>query len=165
MALKGVKVLEFSGLAPVPFCGKILKDLGARVIRIDKTSTTSYISDSLSHGKESIAINLKDKQGVEIIKKLAQNTDVRIEPFRKGVMERLGLGPSDIFSLNPKIVYARLTGYGQNGELSQKAGHDINYISYSGVLSTIGREHEKPYAPINILADFAGGGLMCALAM
>ena len=88
-----------------------------------------------------------------------------IEPFRKGVMERLGLGPSVVFEKNPQLIYARLTGYGQQGELSEKAGHDINYIGYSGVLSVLGRKGEKPYAPINLIADFAGGGLMCALAI
>ncbi|CAF0707670.1 unnamed protein product [Brachionus calyciflorus] len=164
MALKGIKVLEFAGLAPGPFCGKILKDLGARVIRIDRTGASEDV-DRLSHGKESIAINLKSPKGIEIIKKLSKNADVLIEPFRKGVMERLGLGPSQIFQENPRIIYARLTGYGQFGELSKKAGHDINYISYSGVLSTLGRANEKPYAPINLIADFAGGGLMCALSI
>jgi alpha-methylacyl-CoA racemase len=121
--------------------------------------------DRLSHGKESISIDLKKQEGIEIVKNLAKSADVLIEPFRKGVMERLGLGPSVIFAKNPKIIYARLTGYGQTGELSEKAGHDINYISYAGVLSTFGRKNDKPYAPVNIVADFAGGGLMCALAI
>ncbi len=121
--------------------------------------------DRLSHGKESISLDLKNKQGIEIVKNLAKSADVLIEPFRKGVMERLGLGPSVMFAQNPRLIYARLTGYGQHGELSEKAGHDINYISYSGVLSCFGRKNEKPYAPINLVADFAGGGLMCALAI
>lgn len=110
-------------------------------------------------------MNLRNEKGVEIAKKLAQNADVLIEPFRKGVMERLGLGPSVLLSSNPKLIYARLTGYGQFGELSQRAGHDINYLGYSGVLSCLGRRSEKPHVPINLLADFAGGGLMCALAI
>jgi len=110
-------------------------------------------------------LNLKNKEGVQIAKKLASNADILIEPFRKGVMERLGLGPNELLSSNPKLIYARLTGYGQYGELSARAGHDINYISYAGVLSTMGRAHDKPYAPINLVADFAGGGLMCAMAI
>jgi alpha-methylacyl-CoA racemase len=134
MSLKGIRVIEFAGLAPGPFCGKVLRDLGARVIRIDRVGTPIDL-DRLSHGKESICINLKNKQGVEIVKRLALKADVLIEPFRKGVMEKLGLGPKDIFSINKNIIYARLTGYGQYGELSEKAGHDINYISYSGNLS------------------------------
>lgn len=157
-------MIEFAGLAPAPFCGKVLRDLGARVIRIDKFGT-QFVPDRLSHDKESISINLKHAKGREIVKRLATNADVLIEPFRKGVMERLGLGPDTISGINPRLIYARLTGYGQHGELSDKAGHDINYISYAGVLSTLGRRKEKPYAPVNLVADFAGGGLMCALAI
>lgn len=164
MSLKGVRVLEFAGLAPVPMAGKILKDMGAQVIRIDKAGTTISM-DRLAYGKKSIAINLKQTEGIEIVKKLAKQSDVLIEPFRKGVMERLGLGPNIIHKLNPNIIYTRLTGYGQYGELAEKAGHDINYLSYSGVLSSLGRKNEKPHAPINIIADFAGGGLMCALSV
>lgn len=131
MALRGIKVVEFAGLAPAPFCGKILKDLGARVIRVDKLGTQMDV-DRLSHDKESISVNLKTQKGIEIVKKLANAADVLIEPFRKGVMERLGLGPDTIMATNPRIIYARLTGYGQFGELSEKAGHDINYIGYAG---------------------------------
>jgi alpha-methylacyl-CoA racemase len=121
--------------------------------------------DRLSHDKQSLCINLKNQKGVEIIKKLAKTSDVLIEPFRKGVMERLGLGPEIISKINPNLIYARLTGYGQFGSLSEKAGHDINYIGYSGVLSSLGRMNEKPHAPVNLLADFAGGSVLCALAI
>jgi len=150
-------------LAPAPFCGKILRDLGAFVIKIDKFNDP--VPDTLSRGKQSIAINTKTKEGIEIVKRLTKDSDVLIEPFRKGIMEKMGLGPNVLCEVNPRLIYARLTGYGQFGDLAQKAGHDINYLAYSGVLSMLGRENEKPHAPINLLADFAGGGIMCAMAI
>lgn len=165
MALRGINVIEFAGLAPGPFCGKILRDLGARVIRIDRIGVGSLVPDTLAHGKKSIAIDLKQKGGIELIKTLSLKSDVLIEPFRKGVMEKLGIGPEVLCSLNKKLIYARLTGYGQTGELAAKGGHDINYLGYSGILSRIGRDGEKPLAPLNLVADFAGGGLMCAMAI
>lgn len=168
MALKGVRVIEMAGLAPAPFCGMILSDFGASVTRIDRASAKGqpvYSLDTLSRGKKSVAVDLKKPEGVGVVQKLCSKADVIIEPFRKGVMEKLGLGPDKLISENPRLVYARLTGFGQKGPLASKAGHDINYIAISGVLSQLGRKHENPYPPINLLADFAGGGLMCALGI
>ncbi|CAD5121238.1 DgyrCDS9771 [Dimorphilus gyrociliatus] len=164
MALRGIKVLELAGLAPAPFCGMILSDFGANVIRIDKFPAGPDL-DVLSRGKRSISVNLKKSQGRDLVKKLALSSDVLIEPYRKGVMEKLGLGPNDLLTENPKLVYARLTGFGQNGPLADRAGHDINYLAISGMLSYLGRANEKPLFPINLLADFAGGGLMCAFGI
>ncbi|XP_053333799.1 alpha-methylacyl-CoA racemase [Clarias gariepinus] len=164
MALAGVRVIELAGLAPAPFCGMILSDFGARVIRVDRTKVTMVV-DSQARGKQSVALNLKSPQGVEVLKKLCLQSDVVLEPFRKGVMEKLGLGPEDLLKENPRLIYARLTGYGQSGSYAKAAGHDINYVAMSGLLSMLGRSSEKPYAPLNLVADFAGGGLMCALGI
>ncbi|XP_041360307.1 alpha-methylacyl-CoA racemase-like [Gigantopelta aegis] len=163
MALKGVKVIEMAGLAPAPFCGMILADFGARVIRVDRTKYADM--DRLARGKQSIAVDLKKKEGVTVIQRLCRGADVLIEPFRHGVMEKLGLGPDVMLTDNPRLVYARLTGFGQSGPLARKAGHDINYLAISGVLSRFGRHNENPSFPLNLLADFAGGGLMCALGI
>ncbi|XP_069483196.1 alpha-methylacyl-CoA racemase isoform X2 [Ambystoma mexicanum] len=164
MALAGVRVLELAGLAPAPYCGMILADFGAHVIRVDKTRSPMN-ADTLARGKRSIALNLKSPAGVAVIKKLCEKSDVLIEPFRHGVMEKLGLGPEKLLQLNSKLIYARLTGYGQSGQYATAAGHDINFLAISGVLSKLGRRNEKPYAPLNLLADFAGGGLMCAMGI
>lgn len=164
MPLKGIKVLELAGLAPAPFCGMILSDFGASVLRIDRVTSNTDL-DCLGHGKQSIALNLKDKKAVEIVRKMCMTYDVILEPFRKGVMESLGLGPSILMKQNPKLIYARLTGFGQFGPHSHKAGHDINYIALSGLLSLFGRKDEKPTFPVNIVADFGGGGLMCAFGI
>eukprot|EP00095_Tigriopus_kingsejongensis_P000541 maker-scaffold212_size255419-snap-gene-0.12 protein:Tk00541 transcript:maker-scaffold212_size255419-snap-gene-0.12-mRNA-1 annotation:"unnamed protein product" len=164
MALRGVRVLELAGLAPSPFCGMILSDFGADVIRVDKTgSGMNY--DMTSRGKRSIQINLKNPEGAVVLRKLCAQSDVLIEPFRAGVMEKLGLGPQNLLEANPKLIYARLTGYGQTGPYARKAGHDINYLALSGVLSRLGRKNEPPLAPINLLADFGGGGLTCAMGI
>uniref|UniRef100_A0A0B6ZF29 Alpha-methylacyl-CoA racemase n=2 Tax=Arion vulgaris TaxID=1028688 RepID=A0A0B6ZF29_9EUPU len=163
MALKSIKVIELAGLAPVPFCGMVLADFGARVIRIDRPKAPSM--DTLSRGKQSVSVNLKKKEGLEVLRKLCQTADVLIEPFRPGVMEKLGLGPDVLTSANPRLIYARLTGYGQSGCMSHKAGHDINYIAMAGVLSKFGRWKERPNPPVNVVADFGGGGLMCALGI
>lgn len=164
MALKGIKVLEFAGLAPGPFCGKILSDFGASVIRIDRVGAQLDM-DCLCSGKKSIALNLKDIKGQKIIKQLSKQADVLIEPFRKGIMESLGLGPDILLKENPRLIYSRLTGYGQDGPYSSKAGHDINYLALSGLLSLFGRKNDKPTFPVNVVADFGGGGLMCALGI
>uniref|UniRef100_A0A023F110 Putative l-carnitine dehydratase/alpha-methylacyl-coa racemase n=1 Tax=Triatoma infestans TaxID=30076 RepID=A0A023F110_TRIIF len=165
MALKGIQVLEIAGLAPAPFCGMILADFGAKVIRIDKAPGTDFEDNFVSHGKLSVGLNLKHPDGVEVFKKLTKTSDVIIEPFRAGVMEKLGLGPKTLLQLNKGLIYARLSGYGQEGSLSQKAGHDINFLSYSGVLSMLGPHNSGPLPPSNLLADFGGGGLICALGI
>jgi len=164
MALKGLKVIELAGLAPAPVCGMILSDFGAKVIRVDKVgSGLNY--DVTARGKRSIALNLKKPEGVEILRTLCGSADVLIEPFRPGVMERLGLGPDNLIKENPKLIYARLTGFGQTGPYKDMAGHDINYLGLSGVLASLGRKHENPIAPVNLLADFAGGSFTCAMGI
>ncbi|KAJ8395634.1 hypothetical protein AAFF_G00031150 [Aldrovandia affinis] len=164
MALAGVRVIELAGLAPAPFCGMILADFGARVIRVDRTKVTMAM-DTLARGKQSVALNLKKPEGVAVLKRLCVQSDVVIEPFRKGVMEKLGLGPDELQQENARLIYARLTGFGQSGLYATSAGHDINYLAMSGLLSMLGRKTEEPYAPLNLVADFAGGGLMCALGI
>ncbi|XP_063310035.1 alpha-methylacyl-CoA racemase [Pelobates fuscus] len=165
MALAGVRVLELAGLAPAPFCGMILSDFGAQVIRVDKINSSHFPMDTMGRGKRSIALNLKSSNGVDILKSLCKKSDVLLEPFRHGVMESLGLGPEVLLSENPKLIYARLTGYGQSGKYARSAGHDINYVSLSGLLSKLGKKHENPVSPLNLLADFAGGGVICALGI
>ncbi|XP_060927374.1 alpha-methylacyl-CoA racemase [Limanda limanda] len=164
MALAGVRVIELAGLAPAPFCGMILADFGAKVIRVDRTKVAMGL-DTQARGKQSVAINLKTPKGVELLRKLCVQSDVVLEPYRKGVMEKLGLGPQELLKENPRLIYARLTGYGQSGSYATAAGHDINYLAMSGLLSLLGRSGEKPYAPLNLVADFAGGGLTCALGI
>ncbi|XP_038131024.1 alpha-methylacyl-CoA racemase [Cyprinodon tularosa] len=164
MALAGVKVIELAGLAPAPFCGMILADFGAKVIRVDRTKVFTTM-DTQARGKRSVAINLKTAEGVALLRNLCVQSDVVLEPYRKGVMEKLGLGPYELLKENPALIYARLTGYGQNGRYAAAAGHDINYLAMSGLLSRLGRSGEKPYAPLNLIADFAGGGLTCALGI
>ncbi|XP_317033.3 alpha-methylacyl-CoA racemase [Anopheles gambiae] len=163
MALKGLKVIEFVGLAPGPFCGMLLADFGATVTRIDMNPRNSL--DVLQGGKRSLALNLKQPKAINVVRSLCSSSDVLIEPFRPGVMEKFGLGPTVLLSDNPRLVYARLTGFGQTGTHAARAGHDLNYVALSGVLSMLGRKENKPTAPINLLADFAGGGLMCAFGI
>ncbi|NXK61089.1 AMACR racemase, partial [Sylvietta virens] len=168
MALGGVRVLELAGLAPAPLCGMILADFGAQVVRVDRLSQAAAASghgDVQARGKRSLALDLKRPQGAAALRRLCRGADVLIEPFRHGVMERLGLGPELLLQENPRLIYARLTGFGQTGKYAKSAGHDINYLALSGVLSKLGRKNEKPYAPLNLLADFAGGGVMCALGI
>jgi alpha-methylacyl-CoA racemase len=162
-ALDGIRVIEMAGLAPAPYCGMILADHGADVVRVDRVGARS--ADLISRGKRSIAVNLKDPAGIETVLRLVEGADVLLEPFRPGVMERLGLGPDVVCARNPRLVYARLTGYGQTGPYAPMAGHDIDYIAVSGALSLIGRFGEKPVAPVNLLGDFAGGGMLCALGI
>ncbi|XP_072228040.1 alpha-methylacyl-CoA racemase [Leuresthes tenuis] len=164
MALAGVRVIELAGLAPAPFCGMILADFGARVIRVDRTTAATSL-DTLGRGKRSVAINLKTTEGIALLRRLCVQSDVVLEPYRKGVMEKLGLGPRELLTENPRLIYARLTGYGQSGSYATAAGHDINFLAMSGLLSRLGRSGERPYAPLNLLADFAGGGLTCALGI
>ncbi|KAH8652430.1 alpha-methylacyl-CoA racemase [Xylariales sp. PMI_506] len=165
--LKGLKVLEFAGLAPGPFAGLLLSDAGANVLRIDravpgKTHTPGVkppaTEDMLTRNKSSIAVNLKSPSGVALVKELARKADVIIDPFRPGVLEKLGLGPDVLSAANPRLIYGRMTGFRRDGRYRDMAGHDINYLAVSGVLGMLGRDGEKPHPPWNILADFAGGG-------
>ncbi|XP_043502819.1 alpha-methylacyl-CoA racemase [Polistes fuscatus] len=165
MPLKGIKVIEMAGLAPGPFCGMLLAEFGASVIRVDKVGSEVTIPDFTAHGKRSIALNLKTNEGVEVFKKMSRYSDIIIDPFRKGVMEKMKIGPDDIMQINKQIIYARLTGFGQKGPYADMAGHDINFLSLSGLLSLFGRANEKPTPPVNLAADFGGGGLMCALGI
>lgn len=162
--LAGVRVLELAGLAPGPFAGMMLADHGAEVLRVDRVAavTDRPRTDVMDRGKHSIGLDLKSPEGVAAFKELARSADVVIEVFRPGVAERLGIGPDDLHAVNPRLVYGRMTGWGQDGPLAPTAGHDIDYIAISGILSMLGREGDKPTPPINILGDFAGGGLMLA---
>ncbi|KAF8623617.1 hypothetical protein AX17_007320 [Amanita inopinata Kibby_2008] len=169
MSLAGLKVIEFAGLAPGPFAGLVLADNGANVIRVDKPSNSS--TDVLCRGKRSIAVDLKIDGGREVLKKLISTADVVIDPFRPGVLEKLGLGPDEFLGtkhqrgLNERLIYARIAGFPRTGPHKDMAGHDINYIALSGALSMLPGTDEKPAFPVNILADFAGGGVMCALGI
>ncbi|XP_047359510.1 alpha-methylacyl-CoA racemase isoform X3 [Vespa velutina] len=165
MALKGIKVIEMAGLAPGPFCGMLLAEFGASVIRVDKIGNFQTFPDFVAQGKRSIALNLKTEKGINILKKMCSDIDVIIDPFRRGVMEKMKIGPDDIMQINKRIIYARLTGFGQKGSYADMAGHDINFLSLSGLLSLFGRAKEKPTPPVNLVGDFAGGGLICALGL
>ncbi|EDL82982.1 alpha-methylacyl-CoA racemase [Rattus norvegicus] len=164
MALRGVRVLELAGLAPGPFCGMILADFGAEVVLVDRLGSVNHPSH-LARGKRSLALDLKRSPGAAVLRRMCARADVLLEPFRCGVMEKLQLGPETLQQDNPKLIYARLSGFGQSGIFSKVAGHDINYVALSGVLSKIGRSGENPYPPLNLLADFGGGGLMCTLGI
>ncbi|KIJ52485.1 hypothetical protein M422DRAFT_156403 [Sphaerobolus stellatus SS14] len=166
--LAGIKVIEFAGLAPGPFCGLFLADWGASVIRVDRASPKPTVSlDLLARGKRSVALNLKSSTGIQLAKKLITEADVLIDPFRPGVLEKLGLGP-DVFlgeeGLNKRLIYTRVVGFARRGYHKDMAGHDINYLAISGVLSLMTPipPDGRPAFPINILGDFAGGGHMAA---
>ncbi|MFI7627584.1 CaiB/BaiF CoA transferase family protein [Microbispora rosea] len=162
--LAGIRVLELAGLAPGPFAGMMLADHGAEVLRVDRVKAVSDVPrrDVMDRGKRTIGLDLKSPEGVAAFKRLAGRADVVIEVFRPGVAERLGIGPADLHAVNGRLVYGRMTGWGQDGPLASTAGHDIDYIAIAGVLSMLGRADGKPTPPINILGDFAGGGLMLA---
>ena len=169
--LSGIRIIEFAGLGPGPFACMMLADHGAEVIRIDRASGgrggSQPISnkDILARGRKSIALNLKSEQGIALARKLCASADGLIEGFRPGVMERLGLGPDVLLADNPKLIYGRMTGWGQTGPYAPYAGHDINYIALAGALAHFGRAGEKPTPPINMVGDFGGGGMMLAFGM
>jgi alpha-methylacyl-CoA racemase len=165
--LKDIKVLEFSGIGPGPFCGMLLADMGADVIRINKKGTEGLENkfDIHNRSKRSIAANLKNKVTIKEILKLIDQVDVVFEGYRPGVMEKLGLGPDICLERNPRLVYGRMTGWGQEGPMSNLAGHDINYISLSGALNSIGRKNSNPIAPLNLRGDYGGGGMHLALGI
>ena len=159
--LAGIKVVEMAAIGPVPFCAMMLSDMGADVIRIDrlKQKGSGHRANVLYRGRKSIAVDLKDPQGVDVAMKLINKCDAVIEGFRPGVMERLGLGPEVCLNQNPKLVYGRMTGWGQQGKLSQAAGHDINYISLAGALGSMGYPDRPPTPPLNLIGDFGGGAM------
>ena len=165
--LKGLKIIEMAGIGPGPFCGMVLADLGAEIIRVDRASAigTGSKKEPSNRGKKSIAVDLKAKEGVEVVLKLVETADAIFEGFRPGVMERLGLGPDVCLARNERIVFGRMTGWGQKGPLANAAGHDINYISLSGALAAIGRPGSPPVPPLNLIGDFGGGGMLLALGL
>ncbi len=164
--LHGLRIVEFAGIGPGPFAAMMLADHGAEIIRIDRPSGGMFHpKDPLSRNRRSIAVDMKRPEGVALARRIAARADGLIEGYRPGVMERLGLGPEVLLGDNEKLVYGRMTGWGQSGPWHHMAGHDINYIALSGVLHTIGREGERPVPPVNYLGDFGGGGMMLAYGM
>ena len=169
--LTGYRVLEFAGIGPGPMCAMLLSDLGADVLRIDRmTSAGLGISmrakfDVLNRGRRSVALDLKKPEAIEAVFRLVEKADALIEGFRPKVMERLGLGPDVCLKRNPKLVYGRMTGFGQEGPMAHAAGHDINYIAMTGALHSIGRRGDRPLPPLNLVGDFGGGALYLALGV
>ena len=166
--LQGVKIIEVGGIGPGPFCGMMLSDMGADVIRIERkgqSARTEPKYDVMMRNRRSMGIDLRKPEGVEIVLDMVAKADALQEGFRPGVMEKLGLGPDECLERNPRLVYGRMTGWGQEGPMARVAGHDINYIALSGALHTFGRKGEKPIAPLNMVGDFGGGGMLLAFGM
>src|SRR5229473_3487648 len=171
--LAGIKVIEMAGLAPGPFGAMMLADMGAEVLRIDRPDAPEAKPGAkpnlVNRNRRAIALDIKSKDGLATLRRLIASADALIEGFRPGVMERLGLGPDECLTANPKLVYGRVTGWGQDGPLAQAAGHDVNYIAISGALHAIGRAGEAPVPPLNLIGDYGGGamylafGVTCAL--
>jgi len=162
--LAGIRVVEFAGLGPAPFCGMLLSDLGADVVRIDRHGGSYQPWEVITRGRRSVALNLKSPEAVETALRLIDSADMLIEGFRPGVMERLGLGPDVVFERKPAMVYGRMTGWGQTGARAREPGHDINYIAASGALHGIGPA-DKPVIPLNLVGDFGGGALYLAFGV
>src|SRR5512145_548004 len=170
--LAGYRIVEMAGIGPAPFAAMLLADMGAEVIRVDRREVADLgvpgrepKFDVLLRGRRSIAVDVKAEAGREVVKRLAARADAIIEGFRPGVMERLGLGPDVLLEVNPKLVFGRMTGFGQDGPLAQAAGHDIDYIALAGVLHAIGRKGEAPLPPLNLVGDFGGGGMFLAFGV
>lgn len=161
--LSGIKVIELAGLGPGPFAGMVLSDFGAEVIAVERAGTGRRMA--LRRGRRSVSIDLKNSDGVETLLKMAEKADVLFEGFRPGVAERLGVGPEVCLERNPKLVYGRMTGWGQEGPLANAAGHDINYIALAGALHAIGPKDGPPSVPLNLIGDFGGGGMLLALGV
>jgi alpha-methylacyl-CoA racemase len=173
--LVGLKVIEMGSVGPVPHASMLLADMGAEVVRVDRPSAVATrgshppFGEVTLRGRRNIAVDLKHPDGHATLLDLVRSADVLVEGFRPGVMERLGLGPEDCLGINPGLIYGRMTGYGQEGPLSQAAGHDLNYIAFAGALAHFGRPEEKPSMPLNLVGDYGGGsmfllfGVMCAL--
>ena len=162
--LTGIRIVEMAGIGPGPFAAMMLADHGAEVIRVERSGMIGIPDDPLLRNRRSISLDLKQEAGRTVVRQLAERSDALIEGYRPGAMERLELGPDQLLDLNPKLVYGRVTGWGQDGPLAPRAGHDINYVAISGILGGIGPK-ERPVAPVNYLGDYAGGGMMLAFAM
>jgi alpha-methylacyl-CoA racemase len=169
--LDGVRVIELAGIGPGPFAAMLLADMGADVLRVDRASAArggdpaAPPADVLNRNRQSIAVDMKSPDGVETVLRLAEQADIVLEGFRPGVVERLGVGPEACMARNPALIYGRMTGWGQDGPMAPRAGHDINYIALSGTLSMIGRAGEKPLPPVNLVGDFGGGGMLLAFGV
>jgi len=170
--LAGFRIIEIAGIGPAPFAATLLSDMGAEVIRLDRREAADLglpgrepKFDVLHRGRRSLAVDLKTEAGCALVRRLAAKADALIEGFRPGVMERLGLSPEELLKINPRLVFGRMTGFGQEGPLAQAAGHDINYIALAGVLHTIGRKGEGPVPPLNLVGDFGGGGMFLAFGV
>lgn len=168
--LAGLRVVELAGIGPAPYAGMLLADLGATVMRIDRPTNNDVFpgsprDDILNRGKRSIVLDLKKPAAVSAALKIAATADVLIEGLRPGVAERIGIGPEECWELNPKLIYGRMTGWGQDGPLSRSAGHDINYISLTGALFSIGAKDERPQVPLNLVGDFGGGGTFLVIGV
>jgi alpha-methylacyl-CoA racemase len=167
--LDGIRVLEIAGLAPGPFACMVLADLGADVLRIDRLTDVDDrdvpSGDPIGRGRRSAAVDLKHPDGAALVRELACRADVFVEGFRPGVAERLGIGPDDLHAVNPRLVYGRMTGWGQSGPLAHRAGHDINYIGLAGALEPVGRPDERPVPALNLIGDFGGGGMLLVVGV
>jgi alpha-methylacyl-CoA racemase len=170
--LSGIRIIELAGIGPGPFCGMMLADMGAEIVRVDRSQSVrpgpagdGPRGDILARGRRSVGVDLKQPAGIETVLRLVEKADVLYEGFRPGVTERLGLGPDVCLARNPRLVYGRMTGWGQDGPLARAAGHDINYIALSGALHAIGRKGEKPVPPLNLVGDFGGGGMLLAFGI
>jgi alpha-methylacyl-CoA racemase len=170
--LKGVRIIEMAGIGPAPFCGMMLSDMGAEVIRVDRSDGADLglpgrepRFEVLHRGRQSVAIDVKTEAGRDIVRRLVKDADALIEGFRPGVMERLGLGPQALWEVNPRLVFGRMTGFGQDGPMAPRAGHDINYIALSGALHAIGQKDGPPIPPLNLVGDFGGGGMLLAFGV
>ena len=169
--LNGVRILEIAGIGPGPFAAMVLSDMGAEVLRVDRSQAVRGGDpnqppvDILNRGRRSIGVDLKNPDGVQTVLRLVESSDALIEGFRPGVAERLGIGPEDCLARNPKLVYGRMTGWGQEGPMAHAAGHDINYIALAGALEAIGRAGQPPLPPLNLVGDFGGGGMFLAFGV
>ncbi len=174
--LSGIRVVELGALGPAPFCAMVLADLGAEVLRVERPNKAAPADtiavedglaafDVLSRGRPSAGIDLKHPDGVALVRRMAAGADVLIEGFRPGVAERLGVGPDEVRAANPRLVYGRMTGWGRSGPLADEPGHDLNYLAVAGVLAHVGREGQPPTPPLNLVADFGGGGMLLALGI
>lgn len=163
--LSSLKIVEMVGLGPAPLAGQLLSDLGAEVIVIDRKSGDDISKEVNRRGKQSIALNLKSSKGIETTLKLIAQADILIEGFRPGVMERLGLSPDECLKVNPKLIYARMTGWGQEGPLSHSAGHDLNYLAITGALHAMGKDGAPPVPPLNLVADYGGGSMFLIMGV